>query len=442
MTDYIGTNFNDTLVGGVGDDWIFGEGGDDKLTGGGGNDIFVFDIRGFGQDTITDFNDGDRIVLSALHIADFETLEHFMQQDGDDVVITLGYSDSSLGDWPDTEVIRLQNVSLASLSAADFVFDVSSAPLSIQGTVYDDVLFGANGNDTLDGGDGGYDVAFAGGGNDYIYHTVRADGGAGVDTLVLGALFVHFGFAADLQSGEYVNIENVSGTEYDDVIRGSAANNALRGGRDNDVLSGRGGADRLDGGDGVDTASYWGETVGVTVDLSIGKGSGGNAQGDVLISIENLNGSNVNDTLIGNAGANSLSGYGGQDALLGGAGNDALAGGAGKDTLTGGAGTDRFVFAAIGDSVVGANADRITDFRQAQNDRVDLSALDANTGMAGNQAFTFIGTGLYTHHAGELRYASNSGQTTIAGDVDGDGTSDFHIILTGAITLQAADFVL
>ncbi len=80
-----------------------------------------------------------------------------------------------------------------------------------------------------------------------------------------------------------------------------------------------------------------------------------------------------------------------------------LRGGAGKDTLTGGIGGDRFVFAATGDSVTGANADRITDFSRAQGDRIDLSAIDANTGAAGNQAFTFIGSGAFTHHAGQLR---------------------------------------
>ncbi len=89
--------------------------------------------------------------------------------------------------------------------------------------------------------------------------------------------------------------------------------------------------------------------------------------------------------------------------------------------------------AASAESVVGANADLITDFSHAQGDRIDLSAIDANTGVAGNQAFSFIGTGLYTGVAGQLRYAAAGGVTTIAGDVNGDGASDFHIQLTGAI---------
>ncbi|KGM30054.1 M10 family metallopeptidase C-terminal domain-containing protein, partial [Inquilinus limosus] len=200
-----------------------------------------------------------------------------------------------------------------------------------------------------------------------------------------------------------------------------------------DVLRGGAGADRLDGGEGADTASYHASSAAVSVDLSTGKGSGGDAQGDVLISIENLSGSSGNDRLTGNAGVNTLQGWNG---------NDVLTGAGGRDTLTGGAGADRFVYGGTAQSPVGAGADRITDFSHAQGDRIDLSAIDANAGAAGNQAFRFIGTGAYTRHAGELRYAASGEVTTIAGDINGDGTSDFHIVLSGRITLAAADFVL
>jgi Ca2+-binding RTX toxin-like protein len=128
--------------------------------------------------------------------------------------------------------------------------------------------------------------------------------------------------------------------------------------------------------------------------------------------------------------------------LQGWAGNDVLNGARGRDILTGGAGADRFVYAGVVHSPAGAGADRITDFSHAQGDRIDLAAIDANTAVAGDQAFHFIGTGLYTHHAGELRFAQSNGVTTIAGDVNGDGVSDIHIALTGTITLVAADFVL
>jgi len=180
--------------------------------------------------------------------------------------------------------------------------------------------------------------------------------------------------------------------------------------------------------------SYYTSATGVAVSLATGTASGGDATADALNSIENLSGSNLgNDGLEGNAGANVLNGWGG---------NDALVGGGGKDTLTGGTGADRIYFTALGDSVVGANADVITDFSHTQGDRVDLTGIDANAGAAGDQAFSFIGSGLYTGVAGQPRYAVANGITTIAGDVNGDKVSDFHIILTGIVNLIAIDFVL
>jgi Ca2+-binding RTX toxin-like protein len=123
-------------------------------------------------------------------------------------------------------------------------------------------------------------------------------------------------------------------------------------------------------------------------------------------------------------------------------GNDILLGGRGADMLTGGAGADRFVYAGTVHSLVGSGADRITDFSHAQGDRIDLSLIDPNTIAAGNQAFSFIGAGLYTGVAGQLRTSVVGGVTTIAGDVNGDRASDFHIVLSGAIALVSADFVL
>jgi Ca2+-binding RTX toxin-like protein len=237
----------------------------------------------------------------------------------------------------------------------------------------------------------------------------------------------------DALYGHTLVADEINGLGGGDALNGLGGNDALYGGVGNDVLRGGTGEDYLDGGAGIDTASWYTGSAGVVVSLDTGIGSGGEAQDDMLVSIENLSGSQGNDSLVGDTGANVLQGWNG---------NDVLTGSGGKDTLTGGIGGDRFVYGSVAESVVGANADLIADFSHAQADKIDLAAIDAKTTVAGDQAFSFIGTALYTGVAGQLRYSGAGGVTTIAGDVNGDGVSDFHIQLTGAIALVAADFML
>jgi Ca2+-binding RTX toxin-like protein len=113
--------------------------------------------------------------------------------------------------------------------------------------------------------------------------------------------------------------------------------------------------------------------------------------------------------------------------------------------LTGGIGADTFVFAAATDSR-GANWDSITDFTQG-TDKINLSALDADLLLAGDQSFSFIGSAGFGHHAGELRVSSSTpGVLRVLADVDGNGTADFELRLdlgagiTGPLT--ASDFLL
>jgi Ca2+-binding RTX toxin-like protein len=134
--------------------------------------------------------------------------------------------------------------------------------------------------------------------------------------------------------------DSISGQGGNDTLFGGAGNDSLFGGGNNDLLDGGTGADILDGGSGNDTASYAASEAAVIVSLLTNTGSGGDAQGDVLSSIENLVGSAFGDSLTGNTGSNTLTGGGGDDALFGGAGNDALFGGLGNDTLVGGSGSD------------------------------------------------------------------------------------------------------
>jgi hypothetical protein len=109
--------------------------------------------------------------------------------------------------------------------------------------------------------------------------------------------------------------------------------------------------------------------------------------------------------------------------------------------MTGGADNDVFKFAdgEFG-GVTRATADRIVDF--ATGDKIDLSGVDANTLLASDQSFTFIGTGAFSHNAGELRFEQVAGNTYLSGDTNGDGIADFMIKLDGLHTVGAGDLVL
>ena len=102
------------------------------------------------------------------------------------------------------------------------------------------------------------------------------------------------------------------------------------------------GADKLTGGGGNDTISYMGSAMGVSINLRAGTASGGDAEGDELGEmIENVMGSDNDDTLSGGRGNNMLWGFGGNDELNGDRGMDMLFGGAGDDVLDGGDGNDK-----------------------------------------------------------------------------------------------------
>ena len=163
-----------------------------------------------------------------------------------------------------------------------------------------------------------------------------------------------------------------NGTNSGDTLYGTSAGDTINGLGGNDSLKGFGGADRIDGGAGIDTVFYGDSSVGVAVNLATGRGYGGSAEGDTLISIENVFGSNFNDTLTGTSGANQLHGGEGNDVIKGGGGNDFLDGGNGNDilvssiwdtsTLDGGAGDDTFKGTGHMDTLIGGTGSDTVDF--------------------------------------------------------------------------------
>lgn len=204
----------------------------------------------------------------------------------------------------------------------------------------------------------------------------------------------------------------ISAEHGNDLIYGYVNNDSLYGKGGNDSLYGEGGNDLLLGGSGNDQL----------------RGGAGN---------DSLRGDEGNDLLIGGEGA---------DTLLGGSGRDTLQGGLGRDILTGGTEADTFRWASINDSRPGTARDVVTDYLRG-TDMLDIGGIDANTAVAGNQAFAFLGSALFTGAAGELRSeiftrADGTGLTLLQADVNGDRVADFEIQMNGAYTFTASDFIL
>lgn len=175
------------------------------------------------------------------------------------------------------------------------------------------------------------------------------------------------------------------------------------------------------------------DTYSTADDIALVKASlGGN---------DSISGGNYADKLFGYAGNDALFGNKGDDRLYGHSGNDKLKGGLGADDLFGGSGTDTFFYASIKDSTIStAGRDTIFDFTTA--DKINLSAIDANSKTVTNDAFSFIGKGQFTGKAGELRYDQTASNTYIYADVNGDRKADFAIHLDDAVALQKGYFVL
>ncbi|HEX8625766.1 MAG TPA: M10 family metallopeptidase C-terminal domain-containing protein [Allosphingosinicella sp.] len=217
----------------------------------------------------------------------------------------------------------------------------------------------------------------------------------------------------------------------------------------------------------------FGIAYGVTIENAIG-GSGADTMfGNEVANV--LTGNAGNDVLNGLDGDDTLNGGIGNDGLLGGNGSDDLNGGDGVDTLFGGDGVDFFTGGAGNDIFIGEinatkvsshtgniSLDVITDF--AAGDVLDLSGIDANTGVAGDQAFTLVNSA-NPNNAGEMSIRHfgnmNAAEAALGMDLDGvdgdspfggpvsvvfgnvdGGEADFAIVFVGSPPLTTADFIM
>lgn len=468
---------DDVLRGGAGNDVLIASLGKDHLDGGEGTDTADYSagLTGIQVDLLRAVQtgglaEGDKLsgieVVKGSHAGDFLAgaagVESLFGNDGDDTIAgrgggdtldggagidTLDYSASAAG----VTIDLLKRTAAGGDASGDAIANFEN----VIGSSYADVLAGDAKNNILSGG-GGDDVFLVSAGID------RYDGGAGNDTFDASASTkpVKLSLAAGGdQWTTLVNVENLTGGSGNDELTGDAGANRLVGDGGNDKLDGQTGADAMTGGLGNDTyyvddrddvvaekANEGTDTVYIKaaswiapdqVERFILEGTG--PQKFVANALDNLiQAGNGGAYIDGGAGNDTITGGSGADTLVGGAGNDRLTGGGGRDIFTGGIGADTFIFQTgyFNDERI-----TITDFSRADKDRLDLSKIDANTFLPGDQKFAFIGTANFGGHAGELRLETVAGGQVLHGDVNGDRVDDFSILVQGSGVL-VADIVL
>jgi serralysin len=458
----IGSAGGDSIVGNEHGNMIEGRDGNDTLAGGGGNDTLV---GGTGSDGLDGGAGDDICYLEQGYVMELA------QDGGYDKVFCSG------------TICNISNVELLAFTGTQdawgsVLYGGTNGGVSIFGNIGndhltagigDDTIYGGDGNDVLDGswgdnklvggaGDdvlirsGQHDVLTGGAGSDTYRNVYATDmlvervRDAGVDLIVTDdvAFTLADGFenlegsifrAASLTGNAQAN--HITGGTFGDQLSGLAGNDVLVANGGDDVLDGGAGADRMSGGVGddvyrvddrgdrlVEAVDGGHDAVFAAITFTLGAAledltlTGGAARGT---------GNALNNAIVGTVAANVLRGLGGDDVLIG---------GGGRDTLTGGAGADRFVFAP-GDLAAGARqADRITDFHQAEHDLIDFSA------FAADGALKFVGQRAFSGAGHEVHFALVDGTTVVTGDLDGDKAADFALTLGGAVTLVRTDFLL
>jgi len=200
---------------------------------------------------------------------------------------------------------------------------------------------------------------------------------------------------------------------FAETLKGTAGDDSLQGFGGDDLIVGGLGADIIDGGSGIDTATYADAASGVTVNLTTGRGTAGEASGDRFTSVENLTGSAFADNLSGNAFVNLINGGAGADLLFGCDGDDTLGGGDGADSVRGGNGNDTLTSGADNDVLQG----------EAGNDNIDGGdGVDIVYGGDGaDQIQGGLGNDTLRGGTGDDGISGGDGDDIIAGDA-GVGT--------------------
>jgi Ca2+-binding RTX toxin-like protein len=408
---------NDTFTGGAGNDYLDAHnGGNDTFTGGDGDDSVSF----FGAYTTGDAFDGGAGNDSMYFYGNFAgglTFNGTKVKNVESVTLGAGFSYNVT--TTNTLVAAGATMSFNTYYSAvgdNFIFNGAA---ETDGSF---LLTGGDGNDKLTGGSkadqfflnrAGNDTMNGGAGDDTFHVSSdftaadKLNGGAGIDTVSLGA---DLGAGLALGPQTLIAIERIDlhyGRGYTLISHdGNVAANALL------TVDGR----------------FLGASEVIDFD--------GSAESNGRFSF--LGGAAA-DVLHGGAKNDTFSGGDGDDTLYGNNGVDTLLGGLGADDLSGGNGNDKFMFTDIAQTTVTA-ADVIGDWNAG--DKIDLSAIDANSGMANDQAFTLIGAAAFSGVAGQLQVTKDAVNTFVKGDIDGNGSADFMITVWGTPALGAGAFVL
>lgn len=358
-------------------DFIYGGSGNDVLNGGGGDDTLVGNL-------------GTNIIRGGA---------------GNNTASYIGYDGPN---EPDTLGVEVFLDEREAYNRAGFVFhdtliDVQNAV----GTRFLDILVGDAGDNILEGLNGA-DVIRGGAGIDTSsYETSAFSVGVNLTTKV--------NTGGDAEGDILESIENVWGSRYADFLTGDAKANVLEGGAEADQLFGAGGSD---------TASYEHSLLGVTVNLTTGANTGGDAEGDILTDIENLRGSRYEDVLAGDATANVLEGGAKADQLFGAGGSDTASY---EHSLLG-----VTVNLATGSYSGGdAQGDSLTDIENVRGSQ------NADT-LTGDATANVLAGG-----AGNDRLFGGEGNDTLRGDAGSDtlvgGVDDERLVVIEAPTLVQGD---
>lgn len=421
---------------------------------------------------------GAAIITTGSSRADFINSEHLQQRDR----ISGGLGNDTLGGGKGRDTIfggdgkdflygGTDSDQLYGDSGADIIHGGTENDLIFGGNgndvIYgdpgDDKLYGGNDRDILHGGQGndflsgglGNDTLFGGDGGDILYGGEGADvirGGGGRDTISggSGSDLLDAGIGNDSIHGN-TGADTIYGRDGNDIIHGGYGNDVLYGGGGNDTLYGNQDRDVIYGGDGSDIIFG-----GAGNDKIFGQHGRdkmyGDSGSDYLygeLGDDSVYGGGGDDFIFGGGGTDILFGGPGRDLIYGGTGNDTLYGGEGKDTIVGGSGTnaifggagnDTFVFLEVA-SHKHKPSGTIFDYTPGV-DKIDLSRIDANKKLGGNQEFSLIWSRDFGGVAGQLRVDKDSAGIVVEGDTNGDRKSDFFILLKGSLLLSINDFVL